>query len=232
MNRVVLAGMYSEEPVVYCFHCLINGKKYIGASTMIRSRIYQHRANVKGNLYPHIIFYQEVRKYGWENFIFGIIEYTDKESIDERERYWIKEYKTLTEGYNMTSGGKGLRDRTPDIEERRIQSRSGYVTSESTKEKLRITSSKLKHSPETIQLIKQNRRNQKVQPFTGRKHSEEVILKRSCTYLITYDNGRTEEVTNLARFARENGYLEQSIHKIKKGEMNKHKNIVGIQKLD
>lgn len=91
--------------IIYCFHCLVNGKKYIGKSISISNRSSRHKRNVKDGVVSK--FYNAVRKYGWENFIFGIIEECDENILNEREIFYIETYKTLTEGYNMTSGGDG-----------------------------------------------------------------------------------------------------------------------------
>lgn len=45
---------------------------------------------------------------GVDNFKFEIIEQIDNTRLDEREKYWIKQYNSLApNGYNLTSGGEG-----------------------------------------------------------------------------------------------------------------------------
>lgn len=95
----------NKTPVIYCFHCLVNGKKYIGKSINLSQRLSRHRRNVTNGVVTK--FYNAIRKYGWENFVLGIIEECNKNNIDEKEKFYIKKYKTLDEGYNMTSGGDG-----------------------------------------------------------------------------------------------------------------------------
>ena len=50
-----------------------------------------------------------MRKYGFENFEFSILEedITSKKILDEKERYYIKFYKSLSSqnGYNVALGG-------------------------------------------------------------------------------------------------------------------------------
>ena len=91
--------------VIYCFHCIFSGKKYIGKSINLTKRLSRHRRNVKNNTISK--FYTAVRKYGWEGFVFGIIEECDVDNLDEREIFYIEKYKSLIEGYNMTEGGDG-----------------------------------------------------------------------------------------------------------------------------
>ena len=55
------------------------------------------------------ILKRAINKYGKENFIQEILEYTSsKEENAERERFWIKELNTLVpNGYNVDKGGTG-----------------------------------------------------------------------------------------------------------------------------
>lgn len=46
-----------------------------------------------------------MNKYGISNFTFEIIEECDKQSLNEREIYWIEYYDSFHNGYNMTIGG-------------------------------------------------------------------------------------------------------------------------------
>ena len=50
-----------------------------------------------------------IKKYGYENFIMGIIEHINPNEWQEKEIYWIKEMKSHVSewGYNQTIGGDG-----------------------------------------------------------------------------------------------------------------------------
>lgn len=91
---------------------LINGKKYIGQSDNIEKRWEKHRIAPFNSNAPqyNCVFYRAIRKYGIENFKFEIIEECPLHLLNERERYWIKKYRTYLgfkdcNGYNMTLGG-------------------------------------------------------------------------------------------------------------------------------
>lgn len=45
-------------------------------------------------------------KYGKENFSFEVLETVPKESLDDREKYWIDKFDSYRNGYNATIGGK------------------------------------------------------------------------------------------------------------------------------
>lgn len=98
---------------IYKVTNLINNKVYIGQSDNIahRWRIHRdHSLNNCGHDY-NCIFYKAIRKYGLENFKFEVIEECSKDELNNRERYWIKHYKSYLgfkdcRGYNMTLGGQ------------------------------------------------------------------------------------------------------------------------------
>ena len=48
-------------------------------------------------------------KYGDTNFLFEIIEECAIDELNERECYWIKYYNAYKEGYNLDTGGQGVK---------------------------------------------------------------------------------------------------------------------------
>ena len=100
---------------IYCFINKITGKRYIGQTNNIEKRKRGHKSesfNPKANGY-NLPFHCAIRKYGWENFVFVILEEIDdsfgREYLNEREIYFISYYKSLINqnGYNYTEGGAG-----------------------------------------------------------------------------------------------------------------------------
>lgn len=86
---------------IYKIENLINHKCYIGQSINIEFRFQKHK-NASDNFLIHKAF----KKYGIENFSFTIIEECSKKELDEKEKFWIKQYNSLTpNGYNMIPGG-------------------------------------------------------------------------------------------------------------------------------
>lgn len=78
---------------------------YIGQSIDIERRIEEHKASRYDNTYID----NAINKHGVDAFDYEIIEELEpiQEVLDERERYWIKEYKSFLEPnhYNLESGG-------------------------------------------------------------------------------------------------------------------------------
>lgn len=78
----------------------ISGKTYIGQSINISRRLNQHKRHIGKN--P---MYEDMEKYGLENFSFEVIEECSIDELDDKEIYWIKQYNSFENGYNMTLGG-------------------------------------------------------------------------------------------------------------------------------
>lgn len=112
---------------IYKLENKVNGKIYIGQSIDIEKRIQDHRRtafnkNCKEYNRP---LYRAIRKYGFENFSYIILEECTVDELDYREIYYIEEYDCLAfgdnqKGYNMAIGGnQGSRGRIKSKEERR-----------------------------------------------------------------------------------------------------------------
>lgn len=91
---------------IYMIENKVNGKKYVGKTSnpTVRRLGYftkSHNQHLR----------RAIKKYGAESFEFMILQCNlDDTSVDEAEKTHIKEHKSFTEGYNMTSGGNTLLD--------------------------------------------------------------------------------------------------------------------------
>ena len=95
---------------IYRIQNITNNKVYIGYSENVKNRIAQHKRlamskrNVKSKLYA------AMKKYGIENFTYDVIY----QSLDMNhcktvmETFFISEYDSYDNGYNMTFGGEGI----------------------------------------------------------------------------------------------------------------------------
>ena len=93
---------------IYCIENIINNKKYIGLSRDIYRRWNEHKSELRNNSHANIYLQRAWNIDGEKSFKFNIIELCDPAIICDRERYYIKKYKTLSHenGYNLTSGGE------------------------------------------------------------------------------------------------------------------------------
>lgn len=90
---------------IYKITCIENDKAYIGQSVDIRERFRSHIRTSLGSAPSSNKLYQEMKKYQPCNFLFEILEEVPRNSLNERETYWIDFYKTKDYGLNNTKGG-------------------------------------------------------------------------------------------------------------------------------
>lgn len=76
-----------------------NGKCYIGQTKNIKWRWYPNSYKTCSK------FYRAILKYGWNNFTHEIIEVCDETNVDYWETYYIKQFDSVKNGYNLDSGG-------------------------------------------------------------------------------------------------------------------------------
>lgn len=82
---------------------------YIGQTKRpVRQRFLQHLSAAhnksSGQYNTHIA--HAIRKYGRDSFSYEIIDYAETEiEACEKEKYWIQELNTITNGYNINPGG-------------------------------------------------------------------------------------------------------------------------------
>jgi group I intron endonuclease len=92
----------------------VNNKSYIGFDSAWPRRIAHHKSTAKLGTATAYPFYNAIRKYGWDLFIWEpIYQSTDREHcLGIMENYFINENRTYIgyddcNGYNLTLGGEG-----------------------------------------------------------------------------------------------------------------------------
>jgi hypothetical protein len=85
----------------------INGKVYIGQTySSLENRWHTHKNAWKGHRHCQAL-YDAFDKYGIDNFQIEEIEKCDITDLNDREIYWIEQYNSYENGYNLTRGGDG-----------------------------------------------------------------------------------------------------------------------------
>ena len=74
---------------VYCILNKNNNKRYIGSSVNTRSRLLQHRSQLKRNVHYNSALQKD---FNINHFEFYVLEYCDKNSLLNKEQYWIDFY--------------------------------------------------------------------------------------------------------------------------------------------
>jgi group I intron endonuclease len=149
---------------IYIITNMVNGKKYVGLTNSLSKRWNKHK-NAKGSA-PAL--HSAIKKYGIENFDF--VHYASAFGPDAAktiEIAVIAEYNTqVPNGYNLTAGGDGTLEPSPDLRQRLSDSHKGKAQSEETKRK---------RSESLKKAYAEGRRS----PRSGWKLSDEAKLKLS-----------------------------------------------------
>jgi group I intron endonuclease len=161
--------------VAYCFTNKINSKKYVGITSNMNRRFKQHKSG--RNRCP--VFLSAIKKYGFENFEFAIIEKNlTCEEAKLLEKKFIKNFNSMVpNGYNRTEGGDASVKHSEESKNKISESNKNYLLNNPH---VRIGT---KHSEETKKLLselalKRTNRPRGVDHWRhGKKHGESTIEK-------------------------------------------------------
>lgn len=92
---------------IYSITNIVNGKKYVGQSVDVKSRIRNHRWALNNNCHQNDHLQKSFNKYGKDCFVFDIICECQEDQLDELERFYIDLYNCIDSnfGYNSETGG-------------------------------------------------------------------------------------------------------------------------------
>jgi len=82
------------------------GKIYIGCTIDWKRRFSEYR---RLSMVGQRKLYNSLKKYGYENHIFEIIEECEENMLHEREIYYINHYNCIDEGLNIRLGNRNGR---------------------------------------------------------------------------------------------------------------------------
>jgi len=149
----------------------LNGKSYIGLTyRSLQIRLNEHITESKKDKNKHFHFHMAIQKYGINNFTYDIL-IDDIDTLSEAnqlEIFYIKQFNTYKDGYNMTEGGGG-RDNyyfSDEAKKKMSKSKLGGVLSYEHKDNI---SKSLKGKPKSDE-----HRLKVIEAITGLKRSDEV----------------------------------------------------------
>lgn len=127
-----------EVGIIYGWYNIKCGKWYVGQTVNPEGRFNCHidRAINKND---KTYFYNSIRKYGLENFVYCVLEENVlRENLNMREMDWIEEFDSFYSGYNLTLGGDGSKGFImPDETKKKLSNfHKGKHLSDETKKKL------------------------------------------------------------------------------------------------
>jgi group I intron endonuclease len=185
--------------IIYKITNTVNGKIYIGQTKCsLEKRIGEYKSSSKNEkVYQRIL--QAIKKYGFEKFIFEILEECAIDKLNEREIFWINFFDctNITKGYNVSLGGKNVW-LVPEIVKKIMDKRKNYHHSIETIEK--ISNSLLNHSVLEETRRKQSESRMGVEPWN--KGTKGIMKINSGTFrkgMIAPNSGRKRIVDEFGK---------------------------------
>lgn len=125
---------------IYIIKNLKNNKCYIGQSSNIYARWYNHKYCLRNNRHSNEHLQNAWNKYGENNFNFEILELCNEDVIDSREQYCIEKYSSIVDknGYNLDSGGNKNKHHSEETKNKIRKANTGKVASDETRRKISI----------------------------------------------------------------------------------------------
>lgn len=97
-----------DRGFIYLVTNLVTGKQYVGQTTYTIKERWRHHRKASSDGMP--VLGDDIRNFGEHNFsVFVLAEVEDITTLDDLEKFYIKQYSTLyPSGYNLTEGGYGF----------------------------------------------------------------------------------------------------------------------------
>lgn len=123
---------------VYCHTNKINGKRYVG----ITKQKPEKRWGNGHNYVKNPVFYNALKKYGWEEFSHEILYWglSEKDAKDKEKHLISKWLLTDREhGYNMSPGGEGAGSISAETRLKISKAKKGQKLSDKSKKKMSLS---------------------------------------------------------------------------------------------
>ena len=187
-----------------------SNKVYIGKSSNIEKRFDNYRVINCKNQYK---LYNSLKKYGWENHTFEIIEECEIEYLNCRERYWQDFYDVLNGGLNL------LLQECNDLQQ---------VVSEETKQKISNTLKGRVYTESHRSNIGNGNRGKKRTKETKKKMSDSKKGKKRCIECHSLSESHKNKIRESLKGTP---HAEERISKIK-SSCKTSKRVVNIETLE
>lgn len=140
---------------IYKITNTINGKVYIGKHKHSKSELDENY------LTSGVVIKNAIKKYGISKFTNEIIDIADTlEDLNKKEIFYINEFDSFHSGYNLTLGGDGISQPSPEILEINRKKHLGKVQSQYTKNKRNQKLKQIVHTKEWIEKISKANKGQ------------------------------------------------------------------------
>jgi group I intron endonuclease len=114
---------------IYKITNTVNNKMYIGQTIQKnpKMRWYDHCARTRRGQNNHL--YNSMRLYGIENFSWEVIDSANTlDELNNKEQYWLDEYRKITEVYNLREAGGNKTHSIESIERMKAAQKLRHAT--------------------------------------------------------------------------------------------------------
>ena len=154
--------------VIYRIYNIVNGKSYIGQTTNIKHRTYRHFSGKSRCTYIN----SAIKKFGKNSFKIEILESNVPQNLlNKFEILHIRFWNSCDNGYNLTTGGEGLKNPSAETRQKLSKASTGKISPNRGK-------IGKKHTEETRQRISEKLSGEN-HPYYGKKFSKETCQKMS-----------------------------------------------------
>jgi group I intron endonuclease len=217
---------------IYQITCTPTGKIYIGSAANLSHRHHVHMSRLQSHIHENTYLQHAWDKYGADAFEFTVIELVLSSFRLEREQYWLDKLQPYdrAHGFNISvKAGAPM---------------AGRKHTQETRDRLRITSAKHRHTEETKRMMSERNkgkvfgvqtessRQKRADARRGMKHTPETIQKMqesarrvqtsARSYIVTTPEGEELVITNLSRFCEEHALSLGCMRNIAAGHAKQH----------
>jgi group I intron endonuclease len=157
--------MYKTKPGIYKITNLVTGYSYVGSSKNVSKRIKTHKYALRNGYKYNIRIREDLEKFGFDSFVFELIEYCSIDDCLNREQYW---FEKLNPFYNVWPSVYNAKGRL--YTENQLKK---FSVKREIKDKLSF-SNKLKEAWKQRRLRPDGIATLKMLDRTGKLHSEET----------------------------------------------------------
>jgi len=218
---MIIENLEYKESAIYSITNTDNGMVYIGQAVNYHKRAISHRSALNKNTHYNQHLQRVYNKYS-DILKMTIVEFVNKESLTERENYWIELFDARNDkkGYNMIEGGRLIKpiSYTQERKDKLSKSLKDTFQSDEYIEYRKVCSKRMsenplmlgkKHSDSWRKAIAET--NERKRKLGIKKKGIKVRVLNDVTYEIIGEFDRIKDVTCIAP-----GYITEKICKLRK----------------
>ena len=180
---------------IYRITHIDSDKSYVGQTVDLEKRWKEHcLAANNPDRYSGKSLHYAMRKYGLEKFRIDVVEQCDDSQLNDREKFWIKEFRTNVVdggvGFNLNEGGvcsSLWKDKISKAQRGEKSAWFGKKHSDATKEKIRAAHLGRKFTKEHCENISKGKRGQIRHQTPAEREKRRVSLQSYMHAVSQYD---------------------------------------------